>query len=136
MAVILTDERRHRRGNLRLSHRGDVGTLAKRRRVRAEHSDPDIFRTLLFDAVFFPLSQAAAPTVVSGDDESRCAVVLGHRLHGVPQLVYEMIHAMRTVEDEIVAPLMRPVVGLTVSHEQHARKPRFDVVEERYLQKG
>src|SRR6266853_7040213 len=123
MVVILADERRHRRGNLRLGHRADVGALAKRRRIRAQHCDPDIFRTLLFDTMLFPLGQAAAPTMVRGDDEGRRAVVLRHRLHGVPQLVYEVIHAMRTVEDEIVAALMRPIVGLTIPRTTRAEAP-------------
>src|ERR1700678_789316 len=134
--IILADEGRDGRSDLRLGNRAHVGSLAERSRVRANDRDPDILRAPLLDAVFLPFSEAAAPPMIGGDDESRCATVLRHGLHGVPQLFHQMVHPVRAVENQIVAALVRPVVGLAVPYEQDARVRGLDIVQKGHLQKG
>src|ERR1700733_1324516 len=129
MRIVFAQQRGHGGGYLRLRHRGDMAALAERRRIGADYRDPDILGALLLDSVLLPLGEAAAAAVIRGDDEGRVAAVLRHRLHGVPQLMHEMVHAMRAVEDQIVAALMPPVVRLAVSDEQHPRMRLLDVVQ-------
>jgi hypothetical protein len=129
VAVILADERGDRRGDLRLRHGGYLGALAERRGVRAENGDPDILGSFLLDAVLLPLRETAPTAVIGGDDERRVAALLRHRLHGVPKLADEPIHAVRALEHEIVAALVRPIVGLAVADEKDAGMSLLDVVQ-------
>ncbi len=134
--VVLADERRHGGGDLRLSHWRDVVAFSERRRIGSDDRDPDVLRALLLDAVLLPLGEAAAATMVGGDDEGRLVPVFGHRLHRVPELLHEEIEAMRAVEHQVVSALMRPIVGLAIADEQDARFRGDHIVEQRYLQEG
>src|ERR1700722_6407327 len=110
--------------------------LAERRCIRTHDRNPDIFRAFLLHAMLLPLYRAASTAVVRRDDERRAATVLRHGLHGVPEFLYGLIHAMRAVEHEIVSSLVGPVVGLTVADEQYPRGCAAHVIKQSDLQKS
>src|SRR6266403_439057 len=135
-AVVLAEKTGEGSSDLRLGNGTDVRPLAERRGVRADDGHPDIFRTLLFGAMVFPLGEAAAAAVIGGDNESGLIAIRGDGLHGVPKLLDEMIDLVSAVEDEVVTAGVAPVVRFAVADEQDFGLLGADVIEQGHLLEG
>ena len=135
LVVVLAKERSDCGGDLRLSDGSDSGAFTEWFGVGANDRDPDIFRAFLIDAVIFPFNEAAAATVVAGDDESGLVFKSGKRLHLRPKFGHVVIELMGAVKDQVVAAGMSPVVSFSIPDEQRTGVTLADVVEQRKLLK-
>jgi hypothetical protein len=135
-AVILAEETGESRSELRLRDSADVGSLAKRLRIRADNRNPDIFGAFLFSAVVLPLDESAAASMIRRDDKRGLIAIRGERLHGVPELLNEIVNFINAMEHKIVAAGMRPVVGFAVTDKQDFGLVGADVVEQGDLLEG
>src|SRR5579862_2655270 len=114
--VVLAQQRRNRAGDLRLRDVGHVVSLAKRRRVRADDGDPDVFRSFLLDTMILPLFHAMPAAVIGADDKGRLILVFGHRLHELPQGGHIAVKAVCRLKHEVVAPAVRYYLVLETAH--------------------
>ena len=118
---ILAEKLGQRSGDLGLSDRNRVRAFTKRVCIWTHNCNPDVLRSLLPRAVFFPLFQPAASAVIGRNDERRLVAVLRHRLHRVPQLSHELVELVSAFKHQIVSPRMSPIVGFSVTDEKQAR---------------
>src|ERR1700680_3727371 len=117
--VIFAEQPGDRRGDLCLADGRRIGALTKGLRVRTEHRHPNILGTLLIHSVFLPVDRAAAPAVVGGNDERGLVPVRGHGLQRVPEVLHVAIELVRALQNQVVPPGVRPIVGLSVAYKEH-----------------
>ena len=99
----------------------DVFANSQRRRVWADHSEPDKLRRRDVFAVVGPVDAVIAAAMVGRDDQGRFVLILRDLLQGLPQVGQVAIRVEGCIEVEIVTPAVTPFVGFTQADEQDAR---------------
>src|SRR5215475_3735425 len=115
------------RGDLVLVDGFSVPPFAAQRAVGADERHPDVLRLGNFVAVIRPVLWRGAAPVIYGDDDRGLSFVPLVRLQVIPQLAQITVKAIQRVERLVVAPVVRPVIGLVERDVEGARLVAFQM---------